>query len=883
MLLVGAIHIEYRDRPLGIDVRRPRFSWQLLSDRRGVTQRQYRLQVATDERFERPFWDSGVVMSDENLQVEYAGPDLAPRTRYFVRVSVWDDAGQWSGWSGPTYWETGFLDAAEWQADWITADTPSDEICPLLRRQFHLDGEPVQARLYVTALGLYEARINGKRVGDAVLTPGWTSYHHRVQYQTYDVRDLLTAGENVLGMTLGNGWFRGNLAWEGGRHLYGDRRAAIAELHVRYADGRTQVVRSDSRWKAHPGPIVFAEIYHGETYDARCEIPGWDRPGFDDSDWRPVEILPYDKRGLVGQIGEPVKVIESRPPQALLRTPAGETVIDMGQNLVGWVRFRVRGAPGARVTLQHVEVLDKDGNVYTENLRRARQTVTYICRGDGTEEEFVPHFTFQGFRYVKVVEYPGVLSLDNFTAEVVHSHLAMTGSFQCSDPLVNRLQENIIWSQRGNFVDVPTDCPQRDERLGWTGDAAAFISTALFNMAAGGFFTKWLQDLRFDQRPDGGVPFVIPHVLPKREEHSSAAWGDAATICPWAVYLAYRDRRLLAEQYPSMKAWVEYIRRQGDDEALWNTGFHFGDWLGLDAEEGSYVGATPKDLIATAYYAHSCDLTARAARVLGLEEDAAAYSALHQRIVTRFQETFLQESGAPKAATQTAYVLALHFGLVPEDRRAQVAQELADMIRETGYLTTGFVGTPFVLHVLSAFGHHDLACELVRRRDYPSWLYAVERGATTIWEHWDGLKPDGSFWSPQMNSFNHYAYGSVGDFLYRVLAGLNGDEAEPGYRRIHITPHPDPAFSYALAGYAAMVGPIRAGWRREGDDLLVIAEIPPNATASVWLPGAQPASVRENDTPLEKTAGVLAVEEEPDGTRVEVGSGAYAFRYPARR
>jgi alpha-L-rhamnosidase len=879
MLQVGAIRIEYRNHPLGIDVRHPRFTWQIISDRRGVLQRAYRIQVALDETFQHFFWDSGQVASDLSLQVEYNGPELQPMTQYFFQVGIWDDRGEWSGWSSPTHWETGLLDPHTWQADWITADIGDEEVCPLLRRSFVLDEKPIGARLYITALGLYEARLNGDRVGDAVLTPGWTSYHHQIQYQTYDVGELLHAGENVLGVMLGNGWYRGNLAWQGGRHLYGNRRAVLAELHLHYYGGRTQVILSNRTWKAKSGPVLFSEIYHGEIYDARLEPDGWDRPGFRDDAWQIVSMIEHDKSGLIGQTVDPVRVVESRRPQALLRSQRGEVILDMGQNLVGWVRFRVRAAPGAQVKLQHAEVLDRDGNFYTDNLRSARQTVTYYCRGEG-EEFFEPHFTFHGFRYVKVINYPGLVSLDNFTAQVVHSDLEFTGSFVCSDPLVNRLHENIVWSQRGNFVDVPTDCPQRDERLGWTGDAAVFVGTALFNMAAGAFFTKWLRDLSMDQHSDGGIPFVIPDVLPDKNRHSSAAWGDAATMCPWAVYLAYADRRLLREQYPSMKAWVEYIRHQGDDEALWNTGFHFGDWLNLDAKDANHTGETPTDFIATAFYAYSCELTARAARELGEFYEAAVYEALHQRIVERFRAMFLRTNGMPHANTQTAYVLALHFGLVPEDQQRVVATRLASIIRETGYLTTGFVGTPFVLKVLSMYGHHDLACELLRRTEYPSWLYEVRAGATTIWEHWDSLKPDGSFWSPGMNSFNHYAYGSIGEFLYRVLAGLNLDEECPGYRHVYVTPHLDQVFSYASVTYASMIGPIRAGWQRDKTTVTIDVEFPPNTTATVWLPDARVDDILESNSSVNEAEGVISIDARPKGVSIDVGSGAYHFHYP---
>ncbi len=883
MFRVTAVSIEDKIQPVGIDVLSPRISWRLESDARNVTQRACRIQVAGDEAFERVVWDTGRLESDRSVQVEYAGTPLASRTRYFCRVRAWSGQGEESDWSVPVHWEMGLLDTAEWQGEWIAPVHDDEAACPLLRRPFFVSAPVARARLYATALGLYEAHLNGERVGDEVLSPGWTSYHRQLQYQTYDVTGLLASGDNVLGVVLGNGWYRGDLMWDSRRAIFGDRRAALIQLHIEYEDGSEQVVTSDGEWKSADGPILMSEIYHGETYDARLELPGWCKSGLDASAWSGVETLDADRSRLVAQINHPMRVIEEVPPQALIHTPAGETVIDFGQNMVGWVRLRVSGSAGDRVVLQHAEVLDREGNFYTANLRSARQTVTYICKGEPAGEEFQPHFTFQGFRYVKVVEYPGPVQLDRFVGRVVHSDLPQTGTFSCSEPLLNQLQHNIVWGQKGNFVDVPTDCPQRDERLGWTGDAQVFIRTAIFNMGVGPFFRKWLRDLSYDQHPDGGVPFVIPDTG-YTEQHSSAAWGDAATVCPWTFYICSGDERLLREQYASMKAWVEYIRGQGDDEFLWNTGFHFGDWLALDAKEGSYVGATPKDLIATAFYAYSSDLVARAAEVLGYERDAAQYRELHRAVAGRFQEEFVTVTGRLVAPTQTAHVLALAFGLVKAEHRPRVAATLAGMIEENGFrLTTGFVGTPYLCDVLSHNGYHDVACKLVRQTEYPSWLYSVKAGATTIWEHWDGIRPDGTFWSEGMNSFNHYAYGSVGDWLYRVLAGLDVDADQPGYRHILIHPHPDEGLDFAQVAYQSAYGQIRSGWRRDAanGNFTVEVEVPVNTTATVLLPQARLDDVQEGEAPVRQAPGVHTAGDAQDGVELRVGSGVYRFTYPS--
>ncbi|SFQ34796.1 family 78 glycoside hydrolase catalytic domain [Caldicoprobacter faecalis] len=882
MLEVYNLRCEYKDNPIGIDVKNPRISWVIKSDERNVLQASYQIQVSTDDKFKCIVWDTGKVDSDESIHVEYKGESLKSRTRYYYRVRVWDQRGRASNWSETAFWEMGLLEPDEWIASWITPNiedgSPNSQACPLMRKAFEVKGEVKSARVYVTSLGLYELHLNGKRVGDFFFTPGWTSYNKRLQYQTYDVTEMLKEGQNAIGVILGNGWYKGNLTWEGRRNIYGDRLAALIQMYIIYKDGREQVVVSDRSWKASTGPILMSEIYHGEIYDARLEKPGWDEADYNDSDWYDVEELDKPKDIIIAQEGPPVRIVQQIKPVAILTTPAGETVLDMGQNMVGWVRFAVEGPAGSKVVLQHAEVLDKDGNFYTANLRSAKQTIEYILKGVG-REVFEPHFTFQGFRYVKLVEYPGQPSLDDFVGMVVHSDMEPTGSFECSNPLVNRLQQNILWSQRGNFLDVPTDCPQRDERLGWTGDAQVFIRTACFNMNVASFFTKWLKDLKADQLSDGGVPFVIPNVLGD-DHHSSAAWGDAAVICPWTVYLCYGDKRILEEQYDSMKAWVEYIRKQGDNEYLWNTGFHFGDWLGLDAKEGSYVGATATDFIATAFYAYSTSLLVKAAKVLGKTEDVEEYSKLYANIVDAFRKEFVTPNGRLAVPTQTAHVLALMFNLVEEKDRKRTIDTLVDYIKKNKYhLTTGFVGTPYLCHVLSQNGYSDVAYKLLLQTDYPSWLYQVTKGATTIWEHWDGIKPDGSFWSPDMNSFNHYAYGSIGDWLYRVVAGIDTDEERPGYKHIYIRPTLGEGLTYAKAELKSMYGKIKTEWRIQDGCMEISVCVPHNTTATVVLLFAKPDAVYESGKRLTEAEGILEHETVDNGVKVEIGSGEYVFRY----
>lgn len=885
------IQCEYMHNPIGIGSLKPRFSWQLESSAPATLQTAYHFQAAgSPEAIEAgPYtWDTGKVISDQSVLVEYEGDALQAGQRYFYRIRVWDNHGEDSGWSGVRSWAMGLLEPDDWEAAWITPDPsaidPASEPSFLLRREFAVGAAPKRAMLYATSLGFYELELNGERVGDWQYTPGWTSYRHRLQAQAYDVTAQLTSGgPNVIGATLANGWYKGDLGWSGKANLYGDTRALLLQLRIEYADGTVDTVVSDQNWRASSGPVRMAEIYHGETYDARLEQEGWSRPGFEDAGWSPVATLDHPKEMLVMQENEPARVTEHLKPLALLTTPAGETVLDMGQNMVGRLHMSLNLPAGTELTFTHAEVLDREGNFYIANLRKAKQQVRYTCKGGA--ESYESRFSFQGFRYVKIEGWPADIPLnpERFTGQVVHTDMAPSGSFDCSHPLLNKLQRNIVWGQRGNFLDVPTDCPQRDERLGWTGDAQVFVRTAAFNYGVAPFFAKWLRDLKADQRADGGVPFVIPHMLDDKS-HSSAAWGDAAVICPWTIYLCYGDKRVLEEQYESMRGWIDYIRKQGDDEHLWNTGFHFGDWLGLDAKEGSYVGATPTDLIATCFFAYSTALFVKAAEALGREEDVRTYGALQERISEAFLREFITPNGRLAAHTQTGHVLPLMFGLVGGEVRERLAKTLAKYVEEQKHhLTTGFVGTPYLCHVLTDNGYHELAVKLVQQEEYPSWLYSVNQGATTIWEHWDGLKPDGTFWSEDMNSFNHYAYGAVGDWLYRAVAGLDMDESAPGYKRILFRPRPDSGLTYAKAAYESAYGAIRSEWRLESDGTVQYEfEIPANTTAVVLLRGASAESAVVNGSPLSQLGqnttelpGLLLAASEDGALRLELGSGHY--------
>jgi alpha-L-rhamnosidase len=892
-LKVGALRTEYKENPLGVDARKPRLGWRLQSAARGVTQSAYEVRVARTERGVRAgsdlVWDSGRVASDESTQRAYEGSPLQSGRRYYWQVRVWDGGGRASGWSEPAWWEMGLLEPSDWKAGWIEPDLPEDVSkpgpVPMVRREFKLSGPVERARAYVTSHGLYEMQLNGQRVGDELLTPGWTSYNKRLQYQTYDVTPLLKPGANAVGVFLGSGWYRGDLAgWIGRRNVYGDRVALLMQINVVYKDGREETVGTDGSWKASTGPMVMSEIYHGETYDARLEKAGWSAPGFDDRQWAGVKSAGHRKDDLVAPAGPPVRRIEELKPVRIFKTPGGDTVADMGQNMVGWVRLKADGPSGTTVTLRHAEVLDKRGNFYTANLRSAKATLRYTLKGGPAT--FEPHFTFFGFRYVAVDGYPGELTPDSLTGVVIHSDMARAGDLETSKPLVNQLQHNIRWGQKGNFLDVPTDCPQRDERMGWTGDAQVFARTAAFNMDVASFFTKWLRDVAADQFENGSVPFVVPDVLsqPGKPAAGSAGWADAAVIIPWNMYLSYGDRRILEDQYPSMVKWVAYQRSRAGDDYIWDGDVHFGDWLAYaapDSEARSYPGATTsKDYIATAFFAHSTDLLRRTAEVLGKQDDAARYADLLSRIKSAFRREYVTETGRVGENTQTAYALALEFDLLPESMRASAAKRLADDVRERKHLTTGFLGTPYLCHVLSRYGHLDVAYYLLNHEEYPSWLYPVKQGATTIWERWDGQKPDGTFQDVGMNSFNHYAYGAIGEWMYRVMAGIEIDDATPGYKHILLQPQPGGGFTSVKASHDTPYGKVSSAWTRQGGRFELAVDVPANTRATVRLPKAQLANVTESGRALASGDGITGQRQDGNAVVVELASGPYRFAYP---
>jgi alpha-L-rhamnosidase len=997
---------EFAERPLGIDVPTPRLSWQIDSRRRGTTQQAYQLRVSSSaEKLaagEADVWDSGRVTSGQSVLVPYDGPELVSRQRYHWSVQVWDDAGRSSGWSEPTWFETGLLNADDWSAEWISHDAPRwlptgnsqqntpaaleeghtlgqtfttdrpfdsvagsfptwhttdssvtvslrrdgpdgevvasrrienvqdngwgaltlpepaepgvyyleqsqpsgqvgwwshtgntysqgqafadgqavagdrtirwnpvdevpDERTALLRKDFALDGEVSQARVYATALGAYELEINGSRVSEDRFAPGWTDYDKHVQYQTYDVTDLLQEGDNAIGAALSTGWYAGTIAIYG-PELYGEQPALLTQLEVRYADGRTERITSDGSWTSAVGPIRTSDMQHGETHDARAEMPGWSAPGFDAEGWQPVVGKDGVTAELVAQADPPVRATHELAAQEITEPEPGTYIVDLGQNMVGTARLKVRGAQaGQQVTLRFGEVLNPDGTLYTENLRSAKATDHYIARGE-TEEVWEPRFTFHGFRYVEVTGYPGdSLPQDAITGVVLTSDTPQTGTFETSDPMLNQLQSNIEWSQRGNFLSVPTDCPQRDERMGWTGDINVFAPTAAFNADVSRFLgSKWMRDVRDAQRADGAVPDVVPFV--PIVGAGNAGWGDAVITVPHTLWRTYGDTRVIEQNYEAMAAWLDYLTANSSGYLRPDAGY--GDWLNLDDE-------TPRDLVGTAYFAHVANLMAQMAEAVGKPDDAARYRTLFDNIRAAFQDAYLTApDGTLPGDTQAGYVLALAFDLVPDEDRAALAEHLVRNVAERDWhLSTGFLGTPELLRVLADTGHLDVAYRLLTQRSYPSWGYEVEQGATTMWERWDSIRPDGSFQDPSMNSFNHYAYGAVGNWMYRTIAGINDDPAQPGYRHTQIKPQPGGGLTSAKATFESMYGTIVSSWRQAGPQLMLDVTIPVNTTATVWVPAADRESVRE----LGGTGGV-EFQRMQDGFAVfEVGSGRYRF------
>jgi alpha-L-rhamnosidase len=901
-LRVGGLRCEYLVDPLGIDELAPRLSWAIDAGRRGARQRAYRVRVASSpEKLAKDkgdLWDSGRVESDRTTQVVYAGRPLSSRDTCHWGVEVWDEAGN-AARSVPGRWTMGLLARKHWTARWIAADPAILQRDPeataptltapgtpaLFRKEFEVPGPIQKATLYASARGLIELRLGGLRVGEDVFAPEWTDYDKRIHYRTYEVTGLLVPGRNVLGAILGDGWWSGYVGWQETRARYGSlENSLLAQLELELATGERLTLGTDAGWTCNTGPILSSDFMMGETYDARRERSGWDTASYRDEDWLPVREVARPGVSLVAQRSEPVRVMETLAPVAARQIRPGVWIYDLGQNIAGWVRLKVRGCPaGTRVQLRHGERLNPDGTLYTENLRRAKATDVYICKGG--EEAWEPRFTFHGFQYVELTGLPSVPVEDAVTGCVVRSGTPDAGRFECSHAGVNRLWRNGLWSQRDNFLSVPTDCPQRDERLGWMGDAQVFLRTASYNMDVAAFFTKWMIDVEDAQTADG----IFPDTAPRLREGENfvgldglggaAGWADAGIIVPWTLWRVYGDRRIVERHWKAMTSWLDWIERHNPGGLRVNQlGNNYGDWLCLPSDTTFRTHSPMKHLLATAYWADDAAKMSRLARELGREAEAKRFGSMFERVRAAFQKEYLREDGRLTVETQTACVLALAFDLLPEGARARAAERLVDHIRALDWhLSTGFIGISHLNPTLTRTGHGDVAYRLLLREDYPSWLYPVKHGATTIWERWNGWTEEQGFFNPQMNSFNHYSLGSVGEWLFRHVAGIDLDPEIPGFQRFVLRPLPGSGLDFARATYRTLHGEIGSEWKRAADRLAWSVRIPANTAARVYIPSEPGTAVTEGGEPVEKSDGLRVTGREGRFLVAEAESGGYTF------
>jgi alpha-L-rhamnosidase len=894
-----ALRTEYCVDPLGVDEGRPRLSWQVELKSRGGKQTAFQVLVASSPNLLRQdkgdLWDTGKLAGDETIGTVYAGTPLVSQEHCYWKVRVWDQAGH-AVLSPPAEWSMGLLKPDDWQAGWIGYDEERLKLAlqfsaasteggkktepylppvPYFRKNFTAGRSVVRATLYASALGLVEAHLNGHRVSEDFFTPGWTDYDRRVHYRTYDVTPWVRRGENVLGAILADGWYSGYIGWDGQRNHYGKLPRVRLQLQLDYADGTHDIVSTGPDWKATTGPVREADFLKGETYDARQELDGWDKPGFDDDHWQPVVVDGEVHPLMQAHPGPPVRVIAEFKAKTISEPKPGVYVLNLGQNFAGMARLKVVGQPGRKIMLRFAERLNPDGTIYTANLRTARATDTYLCKGTGVET-WEPHFTFHGFQYIEVTGLKKRPAEDQIIGLALSSDTPVVGSFASSDPMLNQLHQNIYWTQRANFIDIPTDCPQRDERLGWTGDAQVYVRTATLNCDVEAFYTKWLVDLDEDgQRADGEFPMVAP--VKVAGDDGGPAWADSGVICPWTIYDVYGDRRILERHYDAMTKFIAFCQNRSKPDLLPPDKYHcFGDWLNINDD-------TPKDVICTAYFAYSTKLTAQAAEVLGKADDAAKYNELFNRIKVAFNRAYVTEDGKVAGDTQTGYVLALAFDLMDGERAKQAAQHLVDNIAKRGWhLSTGFIGTKDLMLVLAKIGRNDVAYRLIYNDTFPSWGFSIKQGATSIWERWDGWTPEKGFQDPGMNSFAHYSFGAVYQWMVENIGGIRSDG--PAYKHIIIAPQLDGKLTHAAVGYDSIRGRIETTWKRDGDKFNLGVAIPANTTATVYLPvrpatppSANPGNITESGRSLDQAKGVKLLRMENDRVVLEVESGSYHF------
>ncbi|MFC7335948.1 family 78 glycoside hydrolase catalytic domain [Haloferula chungangensis] len=821
--------------PIGFHDATPTFSWKLPD---GVKkQTAYRVEVRDHELL----WDSGWIESDQSVLVPYAGKPLSSRQSLSWRVDYRDEDGQPSGWSEPASFELGLLSSKDWTAKWIRpgADLPELESTSLLRRSFPITQEVTQARLHVTARGLFEIHLNGEKVGRDEFAQGWTSYQKRIDTLSYDVTSSLKKGRNAIGAMLGTGWYAGKIGFRGESNRYGSQPELLLQLEVQYADGSSSTLISDEDWSStFDGPIRSSSIYNGENYDANLEIDGWSTAEFNDGSWAKVKANPdLGSAVLSPKPFAPVRVIEEIATQKLTEPEPGRFIFDLGQNMVGYPEIRIPVTKGRTITMRFAEMLNPDGTMYTDNYRAAKSTNQYTAARDGTIT-WKPTFTFHGFRYVELSGFEKDISpqKDWVTGLVLHSDLPRIGKFESSHPKLNQLQSNILWGQRGNFLDIPTDCPQRDERMGWTGDAQAFCSTSMFNYGSHAFWKSWLGSMRDDQLPSGKIPCVIPDVFAGPD---SPGWMDAATIIPWNVYVRTGDKEILSENYQMMEGLVGFYRKKAKNHRIHKISA-FGDWLQPYAKDNK--GNTPFELLGTAFYAYSTQILADSAKVLGKTADAEKYQTEAKAVKQAFATHYFDEQGKLKNApeTQTAYILAFEFNIIPEKFMKGAEKNLLRLINEAdGHLRTGFLGTPYIAQVLEETGNPEVAFDLLFKESYPSWFYSINQGATTMWERWDSFTLKDGFHPEGMNSFNHYAYGAIGQWMYERVAGLAPDPTQPGYKHFFVRPLPGGPLTSASATLETAYGTASSSWALTGRTLEMNVRVPPNTSATIEFPNGR--------------------------------------------
>lgn len=867
---------EYLVDPLAIETTQPRLSWECAGEGRDLSQRAYQVQVGVDRDFRQLLWDSGETKGDA-MMARYAGPALSSFQRAWWRVRLWDQDGKISDWSAPATWAAGILEQKSWSsAQWL--ESPKgffNHLAPRLRRRFQVDGEVVDARLYATAKGLYTAALNGESVSDDQFAPGWTDYNIRLYYRCHDVTKLLRKGENVLGATIAAGWYSGRIGWNSQGNMYGNRQQLLMLLRIEYADGRVTFVTTDQDWLVTHGPIQSTSIQLGEHVDATCDDPDWCRPQGKDVDWHPVRTHALAAKPLLQPYPtEPVRRTELVAPVKIETRKPGVHLVDFGQNLAGRVRLNLNVPGGTVVRIRHAEILDPQGDIYVDNLRQAISVDSYVARGGG-REIFEPTFTFHGFRYAEIAGLTAAPQAEDVRAVVIGSDTRRVGDITTSNELVNQIYKNTVWTQRANFLEIPTDCPQRDERLGWAGDAQAFIRTATYSMDVAAFFTKWLLDYSDAQHADGAFTNVAPQpdkLMDGVWGKADAAWADCGTICPMTFWRVYGDRDLLARQYPSMLRFAEYLYKESWHHVRreeWRRFGVYGDWLSVTAH-------TSHDIIMTAFFAHSTRLVAEAAEILGKSEDARMLRDRLGKIIDAFRRAFVREDGAvlngidQNEISQTAQILALHFDLVDEKMRERVFAKLVENLAARGNkLSTGFVGLPYLLPVLSRHGRSDLCIQLLKNEEYPGWGYSIRNGATTIWERWNGWTKENGPGDPEMNSYSHYAYGSCCEWLFTDLAGI--DLIEPGFAAIRVRPRIGNGIDGAKAQYHSIRGMIRSEWELNVGRVALNVTIPPNARAEIWVPSTDPTTLKEGAT------AVKNAEQRGGYAVVRVGSGNYRF------